>query len=92
MFYITNDWRNSSSVCLDRRMWRGSTEGEDEKFEILQMRCSAGDGIHTISLHYSLKDPEAYGIEEQPVTSAFLIRILPGLRRLWKTHRKHGAV
>ena len=48
---------------------RGSTEGEDEKFENFTNALFCREtASNTISLHYSLKDPEAYGIEEQPVT------------------------
>lgn len=42
---------------------------QDEKFEAFTHEIFCMEtAANTISLHYSLKDPEAYGIEEAPVT------------------------
>lgn len=48
---------------------KGEKGGTDQEFETFteELFCQE-TASNTISLHYSLKDPEAYGIEDPPVT------------------------
>lgn len=71
---------------------RGSTEGEDEKFENFTNALFCREtASNTISLHYSLKDPEAYGIEEQPVTFGIFDTDSARTEAALETHRKHWS-